>query len=315
MKKFLKLLAGILASTLLLGGCQSAPADNLSVSGTASLPSAASVSSATATDGKQSASVWYFDVGQGDSELVRLPNGKNLLIDAGTTESGPHLVKLIKDMGITKLDMVIATHPHADHIGGMLKIVENFEIGTFYMPRIADKDVPTTKTYTDLLKGIQRKRIPTVAAKAGISLLQEKSCSVRLLAPKLAQYKEMNNYSAVAMVTIGEKKFLFTGDAQKESETEMLKSGAALHADVLKCGHHGSKTSTTVSFLKAVSPSAAVISCGRGNDYGFPTQQTLTRLKSGGIRIYRTDEQKTICAHTDGKTIQFETGLPSATTT
>lgn len=307
MKKFLRFLAAVLAPALLLCGCQLPQSGNF-VSTTNTVQQSSSPTG-------QKASVWYFDVGQGDSEFLQLPGGKNVLIDSGTSESTKGLVKLLKGLGISKLDLVIATHPHADHIGGMQQVIETFEIGQYVMPRVASKDVPTTKLYTNLLTAMKRKNLKATEAKAGLTLLRESSCKIQLLAPKQTQYTKLNNYSAVSMVTIGEKKFLFTGDAEKESEQEMLKSGADLHADVLKCGHHGSKTSTTTAFLKAVSPTAAVISCGRGNDYGFPAKQTLSHLISNGVKVYRTDEQKTICAHTDGKTITFDTGLASATNT
>lgn len=314
MKKISRILAAVLAPVFLLCGCQISLSGS-TASNIVSAPKSSKAAAASSQAAGQKASIWYFDVGQGDSELLQLPNGKNVLIDAGTSESAKGLVKLLKDLGVSKLDVVIATHPHADHIGGMQKVLENFEIGQYVMPRVADKDVPTAKLYTNLLTTMKQKNIKATQAKAGLSLMNDSSCKIELLAPKFAKYKELNNYSAVAMATIGEKKFLFTGDAEKESEQEMLKSGTDLHADVLKCGHHGSKTSSTVAFLKAVSPTAAVISCGRGNDYGFPTQQTLSHLTSIGAKIYRTDEQKTICAHTDGKTITFETGLASATRT
>ncbi|WOC32049.1 MULTISPECIES: ComEC/Rec2 family competence protein [Caproicibacterium] len=313
MKKILRLLAAVLAPVLLLSGCQ-LPEDAAALNPRTN-SSTASEATASAAALQKKASIWYFDVGQGDSELLQLPDGKTVLIDSGTSESAKGLVKLLKGLNISKLDIVIATHPHADHIGGMLQVLRNFEIGQYVMPRVADDDVPTTKLYTNLLKEMKKKKITATQAKAGLTLLNESGCSITLLAPKKAQYTKLNNYSAVAMVTIGAKKFLFTGDAEKESEQEMVKSGVSLHADVLKCGHHGSKTSTTTAFLKAVSPTAAVISCGRGNDYGFPAPQTLSHLKSAGVKIYRTDEQKTICAQTDGKTISFETGLASATHT
>lgn len=319
MKKAIRFLAAALAPLFLLCGCEevissssAASADSAAASSAAAESSAESLPVSKST-GTGKTAVWFFDVGQGDSELVQLPNGKNLLIDAGTAECGTGLVKLIKGLGVQELDYVVATHPHADHIGSMRKIIETFAIGSYYMPRVADDEVPTTSTYTNLLKAMQKKGIKAIQAKAGVTLFSENGCKAQLLAPVSTSYKNLNNYSAVTLLTIGKKKFLFTGDAEKESEQQMLKSGASLQADVLKCGHHGSKTSTTASFLKAVSPTDAVISCGRNNDYGFPPQQTLSKLNKDHVKIYRTDEQHTICARTDGNTITFQTGFASAT--
>ncbi|NLG92405.1 MAG: hypothetical protein GX485_02390 [Clostridiales bacterium] len=134
---------------------------------------------------------------------------------------------------------------------------------------------------------------------------------LEFLAPNSKQYSDLNNYSIVALLTCGEKRFLFMGDAQADSEKEILKKAANPKCDVLKCGHHGSSTSTSTAFLKAAVPQSAVISCGVNNDYGHPSKKIITRLQKAGVTIYRTDRQKTILARCDGKTIQFETGLAS----
>lgn len=298
----MRALAALLAPLVLLAGC------------TAPFPAGSAPAHSAAQPAQAGqAKVWFFDVGQGDSELIQTPGGLHVLIDAGTAECAEDLVLQLQQLGVRRLDAVIATHPHADHIGGMDKVLQQFAVGSYYMPEIAGDAVPTTATYTRVLEALDSRGIPASRAEPGVEVVREQGCTLELLAPRGSGYKDLNNYSAAAMLTVGEKKFLFTGDAEKESEREMLEAGADLKADVLKCGHHGSKTSTSEAFLQAVAPSAAVISCGRGNDYGFPPKETLARLKRHGVAVYRTDTQNTVCATTDGREIAFETGLPKAT--
>ncbi|TGJ76377.1 hydroxyacylglutathione hydrolase [Caproiciproducens galactitolivorans] len=255
--------------------------------------------------------VYYLDVGQGDSELIRLASGKTVLIDAGTPDTADALCDMLEKLGVSKIDILIATHPHADHIGGMAKVVGRFPIGEIYMPRIPDKQVPTTATYEKLLTAIDSKGMKVTEGKAGMTVLDADGEKLEFLAPNSKKYTDLNNYSIVALLTCGEKRFLFMGDAQTDSEKEILKKETKLNCDVLKCGHHGSSTSTSAAFLKAAAPQSAVISCGVNNDYGHPDKKTVARLQKAGVMIYRTDRQKTILARCDGKTVQFETGLAS----
>lgn len=251
--------------------------------------------------------VRFLDVGQGDCELLRLKSGKTVLIDSGTGETAQRLSDTLKQLGVERIDILIATHPHEDHIGGMKAVIENFPIGEIYMPKIADAQVPTTAVYENLLKAIDKKGLKIKMARGGMTLLEDGDNKLELFAPNTAEYKDLNNYSIVAKLTCGEKSFLFMGDAQSESEKELLTKGYNLKSDVLKCGHHGSSTSTTSAFLKAVSPKAAVISCGVNNDYGHPDKQVVSRLQKAGITIYRTDLQDTVVALCDGKSITFQT--------
>ncbi len=256
----------------------------------------------------QNTQVYYLNVGQGDCELIRLKTGGNILIDSGNPETAQELVHVLRQLGVKKIDGLIATHPHADHIGAMAKVVQSFDIGEIYMPRIEEKQIPTTNTYEKLLKAIDTKGMKITAAKGGMTVLESGDEKLEILAPNSTKYNDLNNYSVVVKLTSGEKRFLFTGDAQTESEKEMLAKGYDLKSDVLKCGHHGSSTSTSAVFLKAVRPSAAVISCGLGNDYGHPHKEVLSRLQKAGVTVYRTDTQGTILAECDGKTIRFTTG-------
>lgn len=244
--------------------------------------------------------VCYFDVGQADAELIQFPGGSNVLIDAGTSSTEDELIETLRSLGVETLDLVVATHPHADHIGGMAAVIEAFDVGGVVMPRVSDSDTPTTKTYENLLEAIMEKGLSAAPAEPGAELLSENGAALTVLAPNSEDYGDLNNYSVVLRLTFGADSFLFTGDAEKESEEEMLGAGFDLSATVLKCGHHGSETSTSPPFLSAVGPQYAVISCGVDNDYGHPDAVTLEKLSAAGVEVFRTDLQGTIVAVSDG---------------
>lgn len=244
----------------------------------------------------------FIDVGQGDSILVRYKD-KTMLIDAGMPDQGDKVVDYIHENNIGKIDILVATHPHADHIGGMSDVIKNFDIGSIYMP----KAVTTTKTYENLLTAIKNKGLKVKTAKAGVKLDLGEGIEADMIAPNGSKYDDLNGYSAVIMLTYKEKRFLFTGDATAESEKEMLKKNYNLKADVLKIGHHGSQYSTSLPFLNAVKPSYAVISAGKGNDYHHPAKVTMNKLKNLQIPVYRTDECGTIKIICDGHHIEFNT--------
>lgn len=255
--------------------------------------------------------VYFLDVGQGDSELLCMPGGEHILIDAGTAATEEELAAELERLGAGTLDLVVGTHPHADHIGGMAQVVSALEVKEILLPQVAEDMTPTTKTYEDLLESIEQKGLSITPAQPGQVVWNKDGAVLEVLAPNSQEYSNLNNYSVVLRLTYGEDSFLFTGDAEQESEEEMLAKGYDLSAGVLKCGHHGSDTSTSPAFLKAVSPSAAVISCGEDNDYGHPNQETLDKLVQAGAEVYRTDTQGTILAQTQGEGVTFTTGLPS----
>lgn len=243
--------------------------------------------------------VEFLDVGQGDATVIYLPNGETMLIDAGERDQGDNVVATLREQGVTRLDYVIGTHPHTDHIGGLQAVIEAFEIGKLYMPKV----LHTTKTFESLLETVRNRNLTVYSAKAGVTVIEEEGLSAVFIAPHGTDYEELNDYSAVLHLTFGETGFLFTGDAEAVSEHEMLNSGQSLSADVLKVGHHGSTTSNTVAFLKAVSPTHAVISCGADNDYGHPHKQILKRLSALKATVWRTDEQGTVTVISDGTTL------------
>lgn len=270
--------------------------------------SSATSNSATAQHVSGKLKVHFLDVGQGDSEFIELPNGKTMLIDAGVPDRGSGVVSYIKKLGYSKIDYLVATHPHSDHIGGMTDVVNAFNIGEVYMPRTSSSDTPTTKVYKNLLSAISKKGLKITTAKAGVTMFSSSSLSAVMVAPNGTNYNDLNQYSAVIKLTFGNNKFLFTGDAGNVSEAE-IKSD--VKADVLKVGHHGSRTSSSAAFLKKVSPKYAVIEVGKGNSYGHPTEQALSRLKAVGAAIYRTDESGTIIFTSDGSKISVNKNASS----
>lgn len=250
---------------------------------------------------KSHLNVHFIDVGQADSILITTPDNKTMLIDAGNNEDGDDIVKYIKGMGIDTIDVLIGTHPHEDHIGGIDDVINSFKIGKFYMPRAANN----TKTYEDVLDAAKTKGYKIIAGRAGMNINFSDLVKAEILAPNSAEYDDLNNFSIVVKLTYEENSFLFMGDAEKQSENEILTKGYNILADVIKIGHHGSSSSTSEKFLQTVSPRYAVISVGRGNDYGHPHRETMELLKKYVITVYRTDDCGTVIASGDGKGIIF----------
>lgn len=237
--------------------------------------------------------ILFFDVGQADCILI-LNKGKSVLIDAGNSGDGELVVNGIKALGIEKIDYVIGTHVHEDHIGGMSDIVNSFDIGEFYLPY---NETTTTTYYKKLLTSLIEKKESIVEINVGDKFAIE-DAKFEVMAVDNSELENANNTSIVLELEYGNQKYLFMGDA----ETEVEESRKWNDVDVLKVGHHGSNTSTSQEFLNQVLPEISVISVGEGNSYGLPKDKILTRLEKIGTTIYRTDKDGTIQLISDGNT-------------
>ena len=246
--------------------------------------------------------VCFIDCGQGDCILIKSPTGKYMLVDGGKTEKGKNIIDFLRGQGVKQLAVVVGTHPHSDHIGGLTEIINSFPVEKVYLPRVTHN----TTTFEALLKAIKGKNLKISTARQGVEIPLE-GVQAGFIAPVGENYEDLNNYSAVIRIDYGDNSFILTGDAEEFSEKEMLGSGEKLKADVLKVGHHGSSSSTCPAFLKAVRSQYAVIMCGADNDYGHPHRETLAALDTAGIKVYRTDLNGTIIMQSDGHSINIDT--------
>ena len=242
--------------------------------------------------------VYYFDVGQADSILLE-NNGKYMLIDAGNNADGEPLVEYFNDLGIESFEYVIATHAHEDHIGGMDDVINNFEVKNFYMPDV----VTTSKTFENLLDALESRSVAFQTPEIG-SLFVFGGCKFEVLHVG-TESDDLNDTSIIVRGLYGNNSFIFMGDATSNVEEKLLNDN--IDSDVLKVGHHGSKYSSTVSFLKKVTPQYAIISVGKNNSYGHPHDVTFSKLNDVGAKIYRTDEDGTIIVSSDGENVTFKT--------
>jgi competence protein ComEC len=296
---YLKIFALMIITVLSAAGCspyKQAAAMQADIKG-----QEAGVSKDVKTSAENSLMVHFLDVGQADSILIT-SQGAAMLVDAGNNEDEEFVLGYLKEQGITRLDYVIGTHPHEDHIGSLDAVIRNFEIGKVILP----EKVHTSKTFQDVLSAIEEKELqitkPVVADKYSLG-----DANFTIIGPAKDYGNDLNNWSVGIKLTDGDNDFIMCGDAEIEAEYDMTETGIDLQAEVLKVCHHGSRTSTSEAFLKAVNPKYAVISVGKDNTYGHPNNEILDRLENRSIEVYRTDESGTITIVSDGKTLTWNT--------
>lgn len=244
--------------------------------------------------------VTWLDVGQGDAAVIQC-GGQSMLIDGGKPEKSSYIYAWLQQHSLSYLDVIVATHVDADHIGGLSGALNYASVGTAYCPETTG----TTETFQSFVKYLAQRGKQITVPTAGETFALG-GAQIQILGP-LHRAEDSNDNSIVLKVSFGATSFLFTGDAERAEEQDLLNSGVNLQSTVLKVGHHGSDTSTSYPFLRAVAPQYAVISVGAGNSYGHPTEAVLSRLRDAGVTTFRTDMQGEITAVSDGQTINFST--------
>ena len=239
-------------------------------------------------------SVVYVDTGNSDSIVIHFPDERTMLIDAGKPDDFDAISEVLDSFSEDTIDYAVITHQHDDHIGSFPEILEHYTVKTVYMPTSPISNDPTEES----LAKISEQKIPLVEIKQGL-MVCDGDVKAEFLSPMYETYGDKNDYSGVLYMTYGERSFLFMGDATTDVENDLLSKDLLPHADVLKVGHHGSKSSTSKNFLNAVTPSYAVITTGE-NDYGHPTKKVLDLLNAKGIEVYRNDLHGNITFLTDG---------------
>lgn len=244
--------------------------------------------------------VSFVDVGQGDCELITA-NGCNILIDCGDVDKIDSTIGFLRYSGVQKLDLVIVTHPHDDHYGAMYKILRDFDVGEVIMPELETD----SRSYERLYVEAARRDIPMRYASAGESFRLGEDMYLDILAPIFLDYDDENNFSIVARLVYGETSFLFTGDLGRDGELDLIDAGVTLRSDVLKVGHHGSASSSSDEFLRAVAPRIAVFETGKINYYGHPRGEVLERLAAVGCsKAYSTANNGNIVIISNGKELR-----------
>ena len=248
--------------------------------------------------------VHFIDVGQGDAVYIEVPEGDTMLIDAGPGSNEDELITYLDGIGVQDIDYFVLTHPDEDHIGGADLVFAEYTIGTVLLPD-CEKD---TKAYDYMIKGIESEEgCERIEPHKGQTFSLGQGATVTVLAPLSEEYADVNDYSVVLRLDYYETSFLFTGDAEKTSEMEMIETWThgELDCDVLKVGHHGSSTSTNLAFLKLVTPEIAVISCGEDNKYGHPHGESVARLEKEKVTVYRTDLLGSVLVASDGEKVVY----------
>ena len=285
----MKRIFALLLALFLLTGCTPAPASN--------------TTPFTAGD---ALTVHFIDVGQADCALLEC-GGMYALIDGGNAADGKIVVDYLQKQGVERLNLMVATHPHEDHIGGLPAVLDAFDVVNVW-----SSEIPFSNSIVSAFTiGTKSHGITMQYPKVGDTFYLG-GATITMLGPVKRGYEDDNNLSLVLLVQYGDTRFLFTGDMESDAEKDLIDSGADVKADVLKVGHHGSYSSTSYVFLREVAPTYAVISVGRNNDYGHPHDAPVSRLQDADVTIYRTDRMYTVVAASDGKNISFTWGNPQA---
>lgn len=258
------------------------------------------LTTATVPENSDGLTVHFIDVGQADSILLQC-DGANMLIDGGNREDSDLVVSYLQDQGVEKLDYVVNTHAHEDHVGGLPAVLAVYETTNLWCPVTSYN----SRIFEKFCYYADQQDLELVCPEPG-STYPLGSATITVLGP-VKEYEETNNTSIILSVDYGETSFLFTGDAEREAETDVLDAGTDVKADVLKLGHHGSNTSTTYRWLREVDPEYAIVSCGVDNSYGHPHEEVMSRLRDAEVEVYRTDMQGHIVCHSDGKNLTFTT--------
>lgn len=291
----MKKLLTILLLLCLLAGCTTAPA--------ATEPSQATEpTELVLTSGPNRLTVHFIDVGQADCALIEC-NNAFAIIDGGNAADGEAVVEYLESRGVQRLNLVVGTHPHEDHIGGLPDVLAAYPADNIWFSAIPY----TNYTVTNFLNAAKKQNREVQQPQVGQSF-HLGGATITVLGPVRTDYEDVNDLSLVLMVQYGDIRFLFTGDMEREAELDLIENGTDLKADVLKVGHHGSYSSTSYLFLRQVMPTYGVISVGAANEYGHPHADPMSRLRDADVTIFRTDNMYTVTAVTDGKNISFSWG-------
>ena len=255
---------------------------------------------------ENSIAVYYLDVGQGHSTVIQDGNSA-VLIDSGENENAKKIVDFLAEKGISKLEYVIATHYHSDHIGGLSNILQNVECENIYMPLVDDKYAPTSKTYYKLLETIDDKDISVSFVSNNTAFIFGK-VTFNIIAP-VEQLDDMNNMSLIIKAVYGDASFLIAGDAENKEMKSVMSANKSFDfsSDFYLMAHHGSSTSLNKEFLSKANMKVAIISCAKDNSYGHPHKEALEYLNDNNIEYYRTDEVGTITVISDGESYKITT--------